>query len=132
MAGMCQRFATRVSMSSSAVRRVSSAPRVLRCAAVVDTGASDAPGAPAVPAEGSEEEVMLRDVTRKLMDCRKRKAAANAVDLLVSLGRANIQPDLMASTACLGACVAAGKMDLAIKAGPYTNSPLSAQLQLTL
>ena len=49
------------------------------------------------------------------MDCRRRKAAANAVDLLVSLGRAGIQPDLLASTTCLGACVASGKMDLALK-----------------
>ena len=62
-----------------------------------------------------DEEVNLKDVTRKLMDCRKRKAASNAVDLLVSLGRAGIEPDLLASTACLGACVAAGKMDLALK-----------------
>ena len=59
--------------------------------------------------------VTLKDVTRKLMDCRKRKAASNAVDLLVSLGRAGIEPDLLASTTCLGACVAAGKMDLALK-----------------
>jgi hypothetical protein len=43
------------------------------------------------------------------------EAAANAVDLLVSLGRAGIQPDLLASTTCLGACVASGKMDLALK-----------------
>eukprot|EP00227_Mantoniella_beaufortii_P004166 CAMPEP_0197618376 /NCGR_PEP_ID=MMETSP1326-20131121/61506_1 /TAXON_ID=1155430 /ORGANISM="Genus nov. species nov., Strain RCC2288" /LENGTH=235 /DNA_ID=CAMNT_0043187275 /DNA_START=212 /DNA_END=919 /DNA_ORIENTATION=- len=122
MAGLCQRFATatRVSLTSSvtsSVRRgVSSAPRggVQRCAAVVEDASAPAP-APAPAAEGSEEEVTLKDVTRKLMDCRKRKAAANAVDLLVSLGRAGIQPDLMASTACLGACVAAGKMDLAIK-----------------
>merc|ERR1719352_240534 len=39
----------------------------------------------------SEDEVTLRDVTRKLVDCRRRKAAANAVDLLVSLGRAGIE-----------------------------------------
>ena len=58
---------------------------------------------------------VLQDVTRKLMDCRKRKAAANAVDLLVGLGRAGIEPDLLASTACLGACVAGGKMELAGK-----------------
>jgi pentatricopeptide repeat protein len=63
----------------------------------------------------SDEVVTLKDVTRKLMDCRKRKAASNAVDLLVSLGRAGIEPDLLASTTCLGACVAAGKMDLALK-----------------
>ena len=62
-----------------------------------------------------DEEVNLKDVTRKLVDCRKRKAASNAVDLLVSLGRAGIEPDLLASTTCLGACVAAGKMDLALK-----------------
>ena len=57
----------------------------------------------------------LRDVTRKLVDCRRRKAAANAVDLLVSLGRAGIEPDLFAATTCLGACVASGKQDLALK-----------------
>ena len=63
----------------------------------------------------SEDEVTLRDVTRKLVDCRRRKAAANAVDLLVSLGRAGIEPDLFAATTCLGACVASGKQDLAPK-----------------
>ena len=63
----------------------------------------------------SEDEVTLRDVTRKLVDCRRRKAAANAVDLLVSLGRAGIEPDLFAATTCLGACVASGKQDLALK-----------------
>ena len=65
--------------------------------------------------EGEDPQVVLQEVTKKLMDCRRRKAAANAVDLLVSLGRAGIQPDLLASTTCLGACVASGKMDLALK-----------------
>lgn len=65
--------------------------------------------------EGEDPQAVLQDVTRKLMDCRRRKAAANAVDLLVSLGRAGIDPDLLASTTCLGACVASGKMDLALK-----------------
>ena len=79
--------------------------------AVLDSrGAAADSDAPLTP-----EEETLRDVTRKLVDCRRRKAAANAVDLLVSLGRAGIEPDLLASTACLGACVAAGKMDLALK-----------------
>ena len=64
---------------------------------------------------GEDPQVVLQEVTKKLMDCRRRKAAANAVDLLVSLGRAGIQPDLLASTTCLGACVASGKMDLALK-----------------
>jgi len=65
--------------------------------------------------DGEDPQVVLQEVTKKLMDCRRRKAAANAVDLLVSLGRAGIDPDLLAATTCLGACVAAGKMDLAQK-----------------
>ena len=79
--------------------------------AVLDSrGAAADSDAPLTP-----EEETLRDVTRKLVDCRRRKAAANAVDLLVGLGREGIDPDLFAATTCLGACVAAGKQDLALK-----------------
>ena len=62
-----------------------------------------------------EKDELLQDVTRKLMDCRRCKAASNAVDLLVGLGQEGVEPDLMASTACLGACVAANNMELAQK-----------------
>jgi pentatricopeptide repeat protein len=75
----------------------------------------DPSSAAAEDAPLTEDELTLRDVTRKLVDCRRRKAAANAVDLLVSLGRAGIEPDLFAATTCLGACVASGKQDLALK-----------------
>ena len=86
--------------------------------ATTSRAAAAADGDAATKSEGARSEdaqQTLAEVTKKLMDCRKRKAAANAVDLLVGLGHAGIQPDLLASTACLGACVAAGKMDLALK-----------------
>ena len=78
-------------------------------------GGVDVDGTDAFDYSGEDPQAVLQDVTKKLMDCRRRKAAANAVDLLVSLGRAGIEPDLLASTTCLGACVASGKMDLALK-----------------
>jgi pentatricopeptide repeat protein len=122
VSSMACRFATARSVQASSrgclrvpVRAVSFVGNARRSAsscvtnAVFDSGAADAE----VPL--TEDELTLRDVTRKLVDCRRRKAAANAVDLLVSLGRANIEPDLFAATTCLGACVASGKIDLALK-----------------
>ena len=97
-------------------RGVSSSTRVIAMAMGEGTAAAaTADGTDAFDYSGEDPQAVLQDVTKKLMDCRRRKAAANAVDLLVSLGRAGIEPDLLASTTCLGACVASGKMDLALK-----------------
>ena len=59
---------------------------------------------------------ILRDVTKKLRDCVKRKAPSSAVDLLVSLGRDHgIEPDARAASTCIAACIAGRDLDMAEK-----------------
>ena len=107
----CRAFAPARAAILAPARRVST----FRVSAAADSSFLTAGGGGDDEPALTEEEITLRDVTRKLVDCRRRKAAANAVDLLVSLGRAGVEPDLFAATTCLGACVAAGKQDLALK-----------------
>lgn len=110
-------FAARRGLTSSGVSGRSAAGAVAEGGtSATDEGGGGGGGVgDAYDYEGMDPQTVLQEVTKKLMDCRRRKAAANAVDLLVSLGRAGIEPDLLASTTCLGACVASGKMDLALK-----------------
>ena len=107
----CRAFAPARAAILAPARRVSP----FRVSAAADSSFLTAGGGGDDEPALTEDEITLRDVTRKLVDCRRRKAAANAVDLLVSLGRAGVEPDLFAATTCLGACVAAGKQDLALK-----------------
>ena len=59
---------------------------------------------------------ILREVTKKLRDCVKRKAPSSAVDLLVSLGRDHgIEPDARAASTCIAACIAGRDLDMAEK-----------------
>lgn len=70
----------------------------------------------AAAAGGGQNQQVLRDVTKKLRDCVKRKAPSSAVDLLVSLGRDyGIEPDARATSACIAACVAGQDLDMAEK-----------------
>ena len=70
----------------------------------------------AAAAGGGQNQQVLRDVTKKLRDCVKRKAPSSAVDLLVSLGRDyGIEPDARATSACIAACVAGRDLDMAEK-----------------
>ncbi len=64
----------------------------------------------------SSNQQILRDVTKKLRDCVKRKAPSSAVDLLVSLGRDHgIEPDARAASTCIAACIAGRDLDMAEK-----------------
>ncbi len=64
----------------------------------------------------SSNQQILRDVTKKLRDCVKRKAPSSAVDLLVSLGRDHgIEPDARAASTCIAACIAGWDLDMAEK-----------------
>ena len=66
--------------------------------------------------ETTSSNQILRDVTKKLRDCVKRKAPSSAVDLLVSLGRDHgIEPDARAASTCIAACIAGRDLDMAEK-----------------
>ena len=66
--------------------------------------------------ETTSSKQILRDVTKKLRDCVKRKAPSSAVDLLVSLGRDHgIEPDARAASTCIAACIAGRDLDMAEK-----------------
>ena len=59
---------------------------------------------------------ILRDTTKKLRDCVKRKAPSSAIELLVSLGRDHgIEPDARAASTCIAACIAGRDLDMAEK-----------------
>ena len=63
-----------------------------------------------------QEQEILRETTKKLRDCVKRKAPSTAVDLLVSLGRDyEIAPDALAASTCIAACIAGKDLQMAEK-----------------
>ena len=98
MASVCASLATSARLVASrgvggGMRRgVASGARVQRAAVMEGGGGAGVTAGEMTTNEAEAEEMTrqqtLQEVTRKLKDCRRRKAAANAVDLLVGLGRA--------------------------------------------
>ena len=80
-----------------------------------NAGCSSSSSSPSGQTTSSNQQI-LRDVTKKLRDCVKRKAPSSAVDLLVSLGRDHgIEPDARAASTCIAACIAGRDLDMAEK-----------------
>ena len=95
------------SSSSSSSRR---GARIQRSRTTTTTSSSDT----TISNQNNQE--ILREVTKKLRDCVKRKAPSSAVDLLVSLGRDHgIEPDARAASTCIAACIAGRDLDMAEK-----------------
>jgi hypothetical protein len=93
--------------SSSSSRR---GARIQRSRTTTTTSSSDT----TISNQNNQE--ILREVTKKLRDCVKRKAPSSAVDLLVSLGRDHgIEPDARAASTCIAACIAGRDLDMAEK-----------------
>ena len=99
------------SSSSSSSRRGARIQRSRR----QNAGCSSSSSSPSGQTTSSNQQI-LRDVTKKLRDCVKRKAPSSAVDLLVSLGRDHgIEPDARAASTCIAACIAGRDLDMAEK-----------------
>lgn len=93
--------------SSSSSRR---GARIQKSRTTTTTSSSDT----TISNQNNQE--ILREVTKKLRDCVKRKAPSSAVDLLVSLGRDHgIEPDARAASTCIAACIAGRDLDMAEK-----------------
>ena len=102
------------SSSSSSSRRGARIQRSSRSRRQ-NAGCSSSSSSPSGQTTSSNQQI-LRDVTKKLRDCVKRKAPSSAVDLLVSLGRDHgIEPDARAASTCIAACIAGRDLDMAEK-----------------
>ena len=103
------------SSSSSSSRRGARIQRSSQRSRRQNTGCSSSSSSPSGQTTSSNQQI-LRDVTKKLRDCVKRKAPSSAVDLLVSLGRDHgIEPDARAASTCIAACIAGRDLDMAEK-----------------
>ncbi|CAL6277095.1 unnamed protein product [Bathycoccus prasinos] len=102
------------SSSSSSSRRGARIQRSSR-SRKQNAGCSSSSSSPSGQTTSFNQQI-LRDVTKKLRDCVKRKAPSSAVDLLVSLGRDHgIEPDARAASTCIAACIAGRDLDMAEK-----------------
>jgi pentatricopeptide repeat protein len=102
------------SSSSSSSRRGARIQRSSRSRRQ-NAGCSSSSSSPSGQTTSFNQQI-LRDVTKKLRDCVKRKAPSSAVDLLVSLGRDHgIEPDARAASTCIAACIAGRDLDMAEK-----------------
>ena len=103
------------SSSSSSSRRGARIQRSSQSSRRQNAGCSSSSSSPSGQTTSSNQQI-LRDVTKKLRDCVKRKAPSSAVDLLVSLGRDHgIEPDARAASTCIAACIAGRDLDMAEK-----------------
>ena len=103
------------SSSSSSSRRGARIQRSSQRSRRQNAGCSSSSSSPSGQTTSSNQQI-LRDVTKKLRDCVKRKAPSSAVDLLVSLGRDHgIEPDARAASTCIAACIAGRDLDMAEK-----------------
>ena len=103
------------SSSSSSSRRGARIQRSSQRSRRQNAGCSSSSSSPSGQTKSSNQQI-LRDVTKKLRDCVKRKAPSSAVDLLVSLGRDHgIEPDARAASTCIAACIAGRDLDMAEK-----------------
>ena len=104
------------SSSSSSSRRGARIQRSSQRSRRQNAGCSSSSSSPSGQTTSSKNQQILRDVTKKLRDCVKRKAPSSAVDLLVSLGRDHgIEPDARAASTCIAACIAGRDLDMAEK-----------------
>ena len=104
------------SSSSSSSRRGARIQRSSQRSRRQNAGCSSSSSSPSGQTTTSSNQQILRDVTKKLRDCVKRKAPSSAVDLLVSLGRDHgIEPDARAASTCIAACIAGRDLDMAEK-----------------
>lgn len=103
------------SSSSSSSRRGARIQRSSQRSRRQNAGCSSSSSSPSGQTTSFNQQI-LRDVTKKLRDCVKRKAPSSAVDLLVSLGRDHgIEPDARAASTCIAACIAGRDLDMAEK-----------------
>ena len=103
------------SSSSSSSRRGARIQRSSNNSRRQNAGCPSSSSSPSGQTTSSNQQI-LRDVTKKLRDCVKRKAPSSAVDLLVSLGRDHgIEPDARAASTCIAACIAGRDLDMAEK-----------------